>query len=296
MKRLWVFAAAVLFSTGGVAIKGNELTSWQVASFRSIIAALAMALLLPAARRHWKWRHLLTGLAYAATLILFVRANKLTTAANTIFLQSTAPAYLIVLSPWLLKEHLRRTDVWLLLGVGSGMALFFISAEPARATAPDPATGNVIAVLSGVTWAFTVIGLRWLSRTGATTASGADAGLATVVIGNLLATAVALPFALPVAHISVNDVAVLLFLGIFQIGLAYYCMTRALAQIPAFEAATLLLVEPALNPVWTWLILGEKPAPLGVLGGAIILTATLLNTWWQSRAERMLAIRAVISD
>ena len=89
-----------------------------------------MAILLPAARKRWTWRHLITGLAYAATLVLFVVANKLTTSANAIFLQSTAPGYLILLSPLLLKEHLRRSDIWLLLGVGTGMALFFIAAEP----------------------------------------------------------------------------------------------------------------------------------------------------------------------
>src|SRR3954466_6140634 len=163
MNRLWVFAAAILFSTGGVAVKGNSLTSWQVASFRSLVAAIAMAILLPAARKRWTWQHLITGLAYAATLVLFVIATKLTTAANAIFLQSTAPGYLILLSPLLLKEHLRRTDIWLLLGVATGMVLFFVAAEPARATAPEPATGNIMGVLSGLTWTFTVIGLRWLA-------------------------------------------------------------------------------------------------------------------------------------
>src|SRR6187551_39362 len=97
MHRLWVFAAALLFSTGGAAIKGNTLTSWQVASFRSLIAAVALALLIPSARREWTRRHLLVGLVYAVALILFVAATKLTTAANAIFLQATAPAYLIVL-------------------------------------------------------------------------------------------------------------------------------------------------------------------------------------------------------
>jgi len=282
MNRLWVFAAALLFSTGGAAIKGNTLTGWQVASFRSLIAAIALALLFPAARRHWTWRHLLVGIAYAGTLILFVTANKLTTSANAIFLQSTAPGYLILFSPLLLKEHLRRTDLWLLLGVGLGMALFFTASEPARATAPDPATGNIMALLSGIAWAFTIIGLRWLGRAG----NDPDAGLATVVLGNLLAFALALPAALPMPGLEWRDLAVLSYLGIFQIGLAYYCLTRAIRHIPAFEAATLLLIEPALNPVWTWLMLGERPALLSVAGGAVILGSTLANTWWMSTRDR----------
>lgn len=280
MNRLWVFAAAILFSTGGAAVKGNSLTSWQVASFRSLVAAIAMAILLPAARKRWTWQHLLTGLAYAATLVLFVIATKLTTAANAIFLQSTAPGYLILLSPLLLKEHLRRSDLWLLLGVGTGMALFFIGAEPARESAPDPAAGNLVAAFSGVAWAFAVLGLRWMARRG-------NDGQATVIVGNLLAFAIALPAALPVTHITAKDIAVIVFLGVFQIGVAYYFLTRALEHIPAFEASILLLVEPALNPVWTWLILGETPARLAIAGGAIILASTLLNSWWQSRSERL---------
>jgi drug/metabolite transporter (DMT)-like permease len=242
-----------------------------------------MAILLPAARKRWTWRHLITGLAYAATLVLFVVANKLTTSANAIFLQSTAPGYLILLSPLLLKEHLRRSDLWLLLGVGTGMALFFVAAEPARESAPNPAAGDLVGVLSGVAWAFTVLGLRWIARGG----SDANAGQTTVILGNLLAFAVALPAALPVAHVTGKDIALLMYLGVFQVGLAYYCLTRALAHIPAFEASTLLLLEPALNPVWTWLILGETPARLAIAGGAIILASTLLNSWWQSRSERV---------
>jgi drug/metabolite transporter (DMT)-like permease len=123
MSRLLVLAAALLFSTGGVAIKGNTLTSWQVASFRSAIAAVMIATVFPAARSGWTWRHLLVSLAYASTLITFVTANKLTTSANAIFLQSTAPAYLIVLSPLLLREHPKKSDLWLLLGVATGMAM-----------------------------------------------------------------------------------------------------------------------------------------------------------------------------
>src|SRR5688572_15578020 len=117
MPRLWLFAAALLFSTGGVAIKGNSLTAWQVASYRSLVAAIVLSVLFPHTRRNVTWRHLIVGSAYAGTLMAFVAATKLTTAANAIFLQSTAPAYVAVLGPALLKEHLKRTDLWLLAGV-----------------------------------------------------------------------------------------------------------------------------------------------------------------------------------
>jgi drug/metabolite transporter (DMT)-like permease len=277
--RLWVFAAALLFSTGGAAIKGNSFNAWQVACFRSLVAAVAVALFIPESRRAWKPRHVLVGFAYAAMLITFVTATKLTTAANAIFLQSTAPAYVLFLSPLLLNEKLRRSDLFLLAGVGIGMALFFVASEPARVTAPDPVTGNIVALVSGVFWALTIVGLRWVGRR----EDGAHASIATTVLGNLLAFGLAAPFAFPVTRVEPADIAVLLYLGVFQIGLAYVCLGRAMQRVSAFEAVTLLLVEPALNPLWTWIILRERPSALSIAGGAIILTSTIVNALWQSR-------------
>src|SRR5688500_90238 len=109
--RLQLLGAALLFSTGGAAIKATTLTAWQVAGFRSAVAAAAVFLLVPAARRGWTWHVLPVGVAYAATLVLFVAANKLTTSANAIFLQSTAPLYMLAFGPLLLKELVRRRDL-----------------------------------------------------------------------------------------------------------------------------------------------------------------------------------------
>jgi hypothetical protein len=124
--RLHLVLAAILFSTGGAAIKATTLTAWQVAGFRSGLAARALFLLLPDSRRGWTWRTLLVGVAYAATLLLFVVANKLTTSANTIFLQSTSPLYILILGPLLLHERIRSRDVLFMAAVGLGLALFFI--------------------------------------------------------------------------------------------------------------------------------------------------------------------------
>jgi drug/metabolite transporter (DMT)-like permease len=112
-----------------------------------------------------------------------------------------------------------------------------------------------------------------------------------VVAGNLLACLVALPWALPVASVSASDLVVLLYLGVFQIGLAYVFLGRAIQRVPAFEAATLLLVEPAINPVWAWVVLRETPGVLAVVGGAIILGSTLANTWWHSRVVPVTRVR-----
>jgi len=276
--RLLLVAAAVLFSTGGAAIKAATLTGWQVACFRSGVAALVLLAALPGARRGWSWRIAPVAAAYAATLIAFVMANRLTTSANAIFLQSTAPLYLLLLSPLLLKERIHREGLFYMLAVAGGMALFFAGGQPVLATAPDPPRGNVVALFSGLAYALMLAGLRWLGRR-----PEANAGLAAVAMGNALACLVTLPMALPVRSMTFADGAVILFLGVFQIGLAYVCVTRAMRHVTAFEANTVLLLEPALNPVWAWLVHGERPPAMALTGGAVILSATLAHTWLQRR-------------
>jgi DME family drug/metabolite transporter len=277
--RLQLVFAALLFSTGGAAIKASTLTGWQVASFRSGVAAVTLLLLVPATRRGWGWRPALLGIAYAATLILFVTANKLTTSANTIFLQATSPVYLLLLGPLFLKEPVRPRDFWVVAAVLAGLVLFFIGNESPVVTAPDPAKGNLLALMSGVSFAVTIAGLRWLSR------GAADSGLATVAIGNLIAFFWGLPFALPVLSSTAMDWAVILYLGAIQIGLAYACLTRGLRQVPALEASLLLMVEPVLNPVWAWLVHGERPTHWALLGGALIIGATTAQALVQGREE-----------
>ncbi len=136
--RLLLVLAAVLFSTGGAAIKLNQLTSWQVACLRSVIAACTLWFMLPGVRRQCTRQLVSLGAVYAANLILFVAATKLTTSANAIFLQSTAPIYLLFIGPLVLKEPLRRSDLALMAAMAFGMSLFFVSTEPAMSTAPNP--------------------------------------------------------------------------------------------------------------------------------------------------------------
>jgi DME family drug/metabolite transporter len=280
--RLQVFAAALLFSIGGAGIKACALTSWQVAGFRSGIAALVILLVLPDSRRGWTWRTTLVGAAYAATMILFVLANKLTTSANTIFLQSTAPLYVLLLGPWILKERTRPSDLLVMLMVGLGLVLFFVGSEAPVRTAPAPLRGNILAVAAGLTWALTIMGMRWLGRE---ETEGRGTAAPAVAAGNLIALFVSLPFALPVVEARSVDWAIVLGLGTVQIGLAYIFLTRALRLVPAFETMILLLLEPALNPIWAWLIHGERPGALPISGGALILAATGIKTWLDSRGS-----------
>jgi DME family drug/metabolite transporter len=289
--RLQLLAAAALFSTGGAAIKSVHFAGWPVACLRSGIAALALLLVMPQTRRRPTWRVLGVAACYAATMILFVLANKLTTAASTIFLQSTAPLFVLLLGPWLLGERTRRTDLLSMAAIALGLVLLVAGLEPASATAPRPLRGNVLAALSGLTWALTIMGLRGLGRggggSGGATSTGAAAprgdAVAAAFWGNVIACAAALPWSLPLPPGVAGDWAVLAFLGLFQIGFAYILLTRGIGRVPALEASLLLMLEPVLNPLWAWLVHGERPGPRVFAGGALILAATLLNSWHDAR-------------
>ncbi len=280
-----ILATALLFSTGGAAIKACGLSAWQVASFRSGVAAVALALLVPAARRVSP-RVLLVAVAYAGTLVSFVLATKLTTAAQAVFLQAAAPLYVVGLERWLLGTRLARRDVPILGAVAVGILLLFLGSGQAYVTAPDPARGNVIAIISGVFYAFLMVGLRWLA---ADASAPQGTAAAATLWGNVLAFAAALPFALPVLASHPVDWAVIGYLGVFQIGLAYYLMTRAMRTMTALDTALLLLIEPLLNPTFVWLLHGETPTAMALTGGALVLGATT----WRSPAMSAVAGHAL---
>ena len=305
MSRLQVLGAALLFSTGGFAIKSCDLGGWQVASFRCGVAALAIWLLIPAARRRWRRGEVMVGCAYAATLVFYAVSTKLTTAANAIFLQSAAPLYILVLAPWWLGERASRRDLGFAAAMAAGLVLVLSGQDAAVATAPDPARGNLLGALAGGCWALTVIGLRRLSdeaRTSGATASESGRSLVALVAGNVIGFVVTLPLALGVGQAEVPplwgtsngttidgvDWAWIVFLGVFQIGLAYLLLTAGLRKIPAFEASLLLLAEPVFNPIWTWLAHGEIPSASAILGGVLILGATTAKTWVDFRRGRRL--------
>jgi len=161
--RWQALAAAVLFSTGGAALKTQPFTALQLSGLRSGIAALAL-LLWVGGRLRVSPRTLAGAVAYAATVTLFVAANTLTTAANAIFLQSSAPLFLVILAPLLLRERLLRRDIPFLIAVALGMWLAFTGSPRASLTAPDPPAGNLLALISSFTWALTLVSLRLMER------------------------------------------------------------------------------------------------------------------------------------
>jgi len=264
--RLRVFAAAACFSTGGALFKLATLTGWQVAGFRAVLAAAAVLVLIPEARRAWTWRAGLVGVTYAITTILFVQANKLTTAASAVFLQDSSPVFILLLAPWLLKERPRREDL-VFLGVAAvGMACLLGAGGAPQRTATNPALGNSLAAVSALTFALTM-------------------RAAAAVSGNALAFLFCLPFALPFGTVSLADWAIVAWLGVVQLGAGYAVLARAVPHLPALEVSLLLLLEPVLNPIWTWIVHREQPGGWTVVGGVIILVATAVKSLYDARRE-----------
>ena len=297
---LQAVVAGILFSTGGAAVKATELDGWQVAGTRSLIAAVVLLVAIPAARR-WAgggegatraaagsgwWRSparrralrltLGIGCCYCLTLVLFVHAAKRTTAAETIFLQSTAPLFVLLLSPLLLRERpsLRQLLFVPLFGVGLVMALY--GGADAAASAPDPRTGNVLAVFCGLAYGLTLMGLRAAGRPRPEGRGAAAPGIAAAACGNVIVCLACLPVMFPFGSVEPGDLVVVAYLGLFQVSLAYVLVTRAARVLHAPVLALLLLLEPALTPFWAMWFHGEQPHLLTWLGGALIAAATVL--------------------
>lgn len=261
--RLLLLSAAVLWSTAGAAIKLCDLFGWQIAGGRSLIAGVFLLVAVRETRRRPTLPVLLVSVAYAFTVVLFVLATKLTTAANAIFIQDTAPLWVLLLSPWLVRETPTRGELLAVPVYGLGLGLFFLDELSAGQVA-----GNLIALASGVAFALSILGLRRLRYDGP----------AALVWGNLIAAAAALPFWSGGPTPRPLDLALLAYLGIFQLGLAYLCFSRGLERTPALEASLLVLLEPVLNPIWTFLLAGERPGPWALVGGAVVLAATAWRT------------------
>lgn len=264
---LSILGAALLWSSGGLFIKLAPLPPLGTAGCRALIAAVFYLIVL---RPKLSRARFSTAIAYAGCVVTFVAATKLTTAANAIFLQYTGPAYVLVLSPWLLREKCRRLDALCVLLSLAGMSLFFAGKAEAGHGA-----GNALGAISGVFFALTILFLR---RDAAT---GAGDAMPSTTLGNLIAVVVALPFALGdlSAAFTPRGAAVLLYLGVVQIGVAYLLFNRGVKRVGAAEASLLSMLEPVFNPIWVFLGTGERPGALAIAGGGVVVGAVALRTW-----------------
>jgi drug/metabolite transporter, DME family len=275
--RLAVLTAAALFSTGGTVIKASTLPPQAIAGLRAGIAAITLLVLLRPPRSAFRPAVFAVALCQALQMSAFVAANKLTTAANAIFLQSTAPIYVVILSLWLPGERVRREDLGVLATFAVGSALIFVGQEAPRATAPDPWTGDLLAAVSGFFWALTVTGLRRLAASGEASSSSAAAA---VVAANTLAFVLWSPWLLELGAVpgaGLQDVLAVAWLGVFQVGIAYVCLTAAMRGVRALEASLLLLAEPVLATGWAALVHGEVPGRFATAGAAVVLVASLVQ-------------------
>ncbi len=271
---LAVLGAAVLWSTGGLFIKAVSLDALGVTMWRSLLAAATIIVVArPTLMPPWRASRLTWAIAisYAVTLVLFVSATKLTTAANAIFLQYTAPLYLLVLGAVFLRERPGRLDYITVAVAFGGMCLFFVGRLETRDT-----TGNLMAAVSGIALAVMFTLLRHPSCRPDTRSQAMLLGNVILVAG-LLVTNLARG-AGDVFTPGLGDAAGLVFLGVVQIGFAYMLFTFGVARVQALEASLIGMLEPVLNPLWVFLILAETPGWWAVFGGAIIVTAVIVRT------------------
>jgi drug/metabolite transporter (DMT)-like permease len=270
-----VVGAAVLWSTGGLFIKATTLSGLELSFGRSLLAAITVAIFT---RREGFGLTRATALAaviYALLLVLFVMATKQTTAANAIFLQYTAPMYVLVLEPVFYKEKFRARDLITVVFCLLGMSLFFVGK-----LRPQDVTGNLLALGSGLCFAFYVLLLRHSSARQVNRASS-------VIYGNLLVVLVAAPAGLAaMRHLSPADAGSVAYLGIVQIGVAYLLFTLAMARgVRSLNAGIIGYIEPVLNPIWVFLVIGERPSRWAILGGAIIVAAVLAHMLTEARGR-----------
>jgi drug/metabolite transporter, DME family len=275
---LFVLAAAVLWSTGGLFIKWTSLSGLQLSFGRSLLAAVTVALFT---RREGFRLNRVTALAavlYAVLLVLFVLATKQTTAANAIFLQYTAPVYILIFEPLLYKERFRRRDLITVAACLAGMSLFFVGK-----LRPQDVSGNLMALASGVCFAFYFLLLRHSSARNVNRASS-------VIYGNLLVVLIAAPAGLAaLPHMTSHDAMSVLYLGVVQIGVAYTLFTAGMARgLRSLDAGIVGYIEPLLNPLWVFLVIGEQPGGWALIGGAIIIAAVICHMLIDARMQHRL--------
>jgi drug/metabolite transporter, DME family len=256
---LAVLIAAILWSTGGMFIKLVTWDALQLSGLRSLFAALVFFALYRKEVLYLNGFTIINALFYTAVLISFVMATKLTTAANAIFLQYTAPIYVLFLEPIINKTPFLRINVYTIIICFLGMTLFFVGELQ-----PGHMTGNLLALFSGIAFAAFLLGMR---------KNKPEYQLNTIFYGNILIFLICIPSITQITDITFSNVWMTAYLGIFQIGVAYAVFSVGLKRVYAIEASLILMIEPVLNPVWVFLGYGEIPSFFAIIGGLIIITA-----------------------
>jgi drug/metabolite transporter (DMT)-like permease len=261
---LAVILTALLWSSGGLLIKLVTLTPMQISFFRCLIAAIVFAVLFRQKILKLNPLALLNAFAYAAVLILFVIATKTTTAANAIFLQSTAPIYVLIFEPILTQTKWEKINIITIAVCFIGMILFFMGD-----LTPGDIKGNIAALLAGVAFATFFLGMKKNDK---------QYGEASIFYGNLIVSLICVPFLFEMNALTFSDLWKLTFLGVFQIAFAYALFSYGIKRILAVEASIISMLEPVLNPIWVFIGYGEAPSMYAIIGGAIIISAITIRT------------------
>jgi drug/metabolite transporter (DMT)-like permease len=246
-----------------------------VASGRGFIAALFLLATNRGLRFHFSRDQIVGAICYAACTLTFCTATTLTSAANAILLQYTAPVWVALLGAWFLGERATSAD-WITIAVAlGGMALFF----------KDSLTlghldGDALAVLSGVFFAVMTIALR-KQKDGSPVES--------IILGNIIAFLVGLPWIIQSPLLAPSGWAALLVLGVVQLGVSYWLYARAIRHVTALEAVLIPVIEPVLNPVWVLIFMRERPTRWAIVGGAVVLGAVTVRAIISVRARRSAA-------
>lgn len=256
-------------------IKLTSLDAYQVTFFRSLLAAVTVLLLTYKDGLKINAFGLFTSVIYATLLFLFVWATKHTTAANAIFLQYTAPIYILLLAPFIIGEKFHVRDLFTVILCICGMSLFFVG----KLEISDY-EGNIAALLSGVFLGLYIMLLRHPR------AAGLNSNIA-VIYGNFMLAAVNLPAGITaVPTMTAMDWFAVSFLGIVQIGISYVLFIKGVTGgTRPLDASIIGFIEPLLNPVWVFIFVGEQPSSWAILGGAIIIATVAAHTLIQYRTK-----------
>ena len=270
---LFVFLASVCFSTGGLFIKLVPWSALAINGARNLIGAAVIGLYLLITRRKivFNRRVLIGALSMIGVTTLFAVANKLTTAANTIVLQFTAPVFVILFMSLFYHQKPGRVDLVTCFLVLLGVVLFFVDGIQA-----GNLTGNIVAILSGVCYA----GVFMMN-----TGKGADA-ISSCFLGQLTAGLVMTPLCFRETDFSLPVMAAVLALGIVQVGGAYILFSIGIRHTQAVTASLITGMEPIMNPLLVAAFYGEQVSALAVTGAVIVVCSILAYNVWLAGRKR----------
>lgn len=269
---LFVIIAAILLSTGGVLLKFVDMNPLAIASARGFFSTAIVWLYLKKPDFTLTKPKVIGAISYAGMITGFIVANKLTTAANAIVLQFTAPIWVAILSIFILKEKIKLYDIISILLVSVGMVLFFMDD-----VSGGNQLGNIVAVLSGVALAGSTIAMKFQEE-GST--------VEITLMGHMLTTIVCFPFLLQEPNFTLENFLVIAILGIFQLGIAYILFAIAIRYVTALEAILIMFLEPILNPIWVFIVVGERPSLLALVGGLIVISTVAIRSIYISNLNK----------